>query len=159
MESKPRTIANGQARTPPHKRTDEQSPTQVATVLYGIANLKAGPQWGISHAWGETDRVGAMLVGNDAEHFELVSPHRTGDLRELRLIGVDGEGGLTGGPEQETETLVVKCRGADMPRSYAATARIVTQAGNTGILSKGGDGEPLDNLFEVDIPVTVEVGQ
>jgi hypothetical protein len=56
-----------------------------------------------------------MLVGNDAEHFEFVSPHRTGNPRERRLIGADGEGGLTGGPEQETETLVVKFRNADMP--------------------------------------------
>ena len=159
MESQPRTIANGQVRTLPDKRTDEQPPKQVATLLYGVANLKASPQWGISHAWGETDHVGAMLVGNDAEHFEFVSPRQTGNPRELRLIGVDGEGGLTGGPEPETETLVVNFRGADMPRSYAATVRIVTQAGNTGILSRGGVGEPLDNLFYVDIPVTVEVGQ
>jgi len=159
IESKPRTIANGQVRTLPDNRTDGQPPTQVATLLYGVVNLKASPQWGISHAWGETDHVGAVLVGGDADRFEFASPHQAGSPRELRLIGADGEGGLTGGPEPETEPLVVKFRGADKPGSYATTVRIVTQAGNTGIVSKGGDGAPLENLFSVDIPVTVDVGE
>ena len=63
-----------------------------------------------------------------------------------------------GGSEPEAEPLVVKFRGADTPGSYATTVRIVTQAGNTGVLSQGRAGEPLENLFYVDIPVTVDVG-
>jgi hypothetical protein len=40
-----------------------------------------------------------------------------------------------------------------------ATVRIVTQAGNAGMLSQGMAGEPLGNLFYLDIPVTAEVGK
>jgi hypothetical protein len=52
---------------------------------------------------------------------------------------------------------VVRFRGSDEPGDYAATVRIVTQAGNMGRLSSGREGEPLPQLFYVDIPVSVTV--
>jgi hypothetical protein len=51
----------------------------------------------------------------------------------------------------------VRFRGSDRPGDFSATVRIVTQAGNVGRLSSGADGEPLPQLFYVDIPVSVAV--
>jgi hypothetical protein len=157
VASKPRWIANGQPRTLPDQRTDDAEERQVATLLYGIATVKPSLQWSIAHVWGETDHVGAVIVGKDAERFEFVSEHLGGSSRELRLVGGDGEGGLLGGADPEREPLVVRFRGSDEPGDYAATVRIVTQAGNIGRLSSGREGEPLPQLFYVDIPVSVTV--
>jgi sialate O-acetylesterase len=156
VESQPRWIANGQQLTLPDQRTDDDE-RQVATLLYGIATVKPSLQWSIAHVWGETDHVGAVILGKDAERFEFVSEHLGGSSRELRLVGGDGEGGLLGGAPPERESLVVRFRGSDEPGDYAASVRIVTQAGNIGRLSSGREGEPLPQLFYVDIPVSVTV--
>jgi sialate O-acetylesterase len=156
VESQPRWIANGQQLTLPDQRTDDDE-RQVATLLYGIATVKPSLQWSIAHVWGETDHVGAVILGKDAERFEFVSDHLGGSPRELRLVGPDGQGGLLGGANPEREPLVVRFRGSDDPGDYAATVRIVTQAGNLGRLSRGAEGEPLPQLFYVDIPVSVTV--
>lgn len=156
-ESQPRWITNGQRLTLPDRRTDDAEERQVATLLYGIANVQPSLQWSIAHVWGETDHVGAVILGDDAELFEFVSEHLGGSPRELRLVGGDGEGGLRGGEEPEREPLVVRFRGSAKQGDVAATVRIVTQAGNVGRLSRGRDGEPLPQLFYLDIPVTVTV--
>jgi len=52
---------------------------------------------------------------------------------------------------------MVRFRGSDEPGDYAAAARIVTQAGNIGRLSRGREGEPLPQLVYADIPVSVTV--
>ena len=159
VESPPRSIANGQRRTLPDKRTDDDEERQVATVLYGIANVRPSLQWAIEHVWGETDHVGAVILGKDAELFEFVSDHRGGSPRELRLVGADGEGGLLGGEDPEREPLVVRFRGNRQPGEYTASVRIITQAGNVGSLSVGGEGEPLPHLFSIDIPVSATVAE
>jgi hypothetical protein len=155
-ESQPRWIFNGQPLTLPDQRTDDEE-RQVATLLYGIANVQPSLQWSFAHVWGDTDHVGAVILGKDAEQFEFVSEHLGGSPRELRLVGSDGEGGLLGGEEPEREPLIVRFRGSGTPGDFAATVRIVTQAGNVGRLSRGGEGEPLPQLFYHDIPVTVTV--
>ena len=156
VESQPRWIANGQRLTLPDKRADDEE-RQIATLLYGSANLQPSLQWSIAHVWGETDHVGAVILGKDAERFEFVSDHLGGSPRELRLVGPDGEGGLLGGETPERESLVVRFRGSPQPGDFAATVRIITQAGNLGRVSRGAEGEPLSQLFYVDIPVSVTV--
>jgi hypothetical protein len=69
----------------------------------------------------------------------------------------NGQPGLLGGQTPEAETFSVRFLGSDKPGDYQATIRIVTQAGNVGTLSLGGDGEPPVNLYYVDIPVRVRV--
>jgi sialate O-acetylesterase len=155
--SLPRTIANGQTRTLPNKRTDSEATTQVATLLYGVWNVQPSLSYGFEHVWGATDSVGARLVGPQADRFAFVSPHLGATPRDLRLVGADEQGGLLGGGQPETEALTVQFLGAPTPGSYTATVRIVTQAGNTGTLSQGKAGEPVSGLFYLDIPVTVTV--
>lgn len=77
--------------------------------------------------------------------------------REPRLVGGDGEWGLLGGEEPERELLAVRFHVCSRPGDFSTTVRIVTQAGNIGRLSRGSDGEPLMQLFYVDIPVSVTV--
>jgi sialate O-acetylesterase len=157
VESQPRWIANGQPRTLPDQRTDDGPERRVATLLCGIANVRPSLQWTISHVWGETDHVGAVILGRDSDRFEFVSENPGKSPRELRLVGPDGEGGLLGGEKPEREPFSVRFRGSDRPGDFSATVRIVTQAGNVGRLSSGADGEPLPQLFYVDIPVSVAV--
>ena len=47
--------------------------------------------------------------------------------------------------------------GATQPGTYHATVRIVTQAGNVGTKSTGADGEPLQELYYIDIPIEAKV--
>ena len=75
----------------------------------------------------------------------------------MKLIGPDGQPGLVGGQAPESEPLVVCFLGADKPGEYAATVRIVTQAGNAGILSSARPGEPPVNLYYVDVPIRAKV--
>lgn len=132
VESQPRWIANGQRRTLPDKRTDDDEERQVATIVYGIANVRPSLQWAIAHVWGETDHVNAVIHSKDAELFEFVSDRLGASPQELRLVGPDGEGGLLGGEDPEREPLVVRFRGSRRPGDFAATVRVVTQAGNVG---------------------------
>jgi len=119
----------------------------VAVALHG----------GQPHAWDDSDHVGAEIIGPAAERFAFVTKHPGENAQQLRLIGVDGTPGLVGGAHPEPEPLQIRFLGAPAAGTYQATIRIVTQAGNTGTLSTGRPGEPLENLFCVDIPVTVRV--
>lgn len=152
-----RTVANSQTLTLPDQRDDAAEARPVPTVLYGVCNLKSSLQWGFEHVWGETDHVGAVLIGKDAGLFEFVSEHRGATPQELKLVGADGKGGLVGGPTPEAEKLVVRFVGSAKPGRYTATARVVTQAGNLGTLSDGAPGEPFAHLWYVDIPVSATV--
>jgi hypothetical protein len=155
--SRPRTITNGQPLTLPSKRAEGDVVANVPTLLYGIANVKLTLEWGVGHAWGATDHVGAKILGKDAARFEFVSKHLGASALELKLVGRDEQGGLAGGPDPESEELVVKFGGSDKPGLYWAFVRIITQAGNIGTLSAGKADEPLENLFYTDVPVKVEV--
>jgi hypothetical protein len=148
--SPPITIANGQSKT-------TQGGNQTfATILYGAANITSPSDKKI--AWQqETDHTGVVLIGKDAKLFELVGTHVTKDSNSLKLIGQDGEPGLTGGAKPESEVVSVQFRGAPTPGRYSAVLRVVTQAGNLGRRSEGKKGEPLQGLYYVDIPVTSEV--
>ena len=60
-----------------------------------------------------------------------------------------------GGEDPESEVLTVEFLGAEKPGTYSATLRIVTQAGNLGKVSSGGDVP--ENIHHVDIPVQAAV--
>ena len=47
--------------------------------------------------------------------------------------------------------------GAETAGDYQGILRVVTQAGNLGVLSQGGPGEPPTNLYYVDIPIQAHV--
>ena len=155
--SKPRAIANGQTRTQPQQLRDDDAASQVATILYGLAG--AAPNgWNHLQVLTEaTDHVGAVIVGKDADKFEFVSDHCGVTRRQLKLVGADGQPGLLGGPAPETETFSVRFLGAEKVGDYQGILRVVTQAGNLGVLSQGGPGEPPTNLYYVDIPIQAHV--
>ncbi len=152
-----RTIANAQPATARDQRTDDATPTDVPTVLYGIASFRDDGRRYIQTLTDATDHVGAILIGPDAERFAFVTEHAGETPRQLKLIGADGQGGLLGGASPESEPLVVRFLGSDKPGTYRATVRIVTQAMNLGTLSTLSEGEPPFNLHYVDIPVQAEV--
>jgi hypothetical protein len=103
------------------------------------------------------DDQGAVILGKQAELFEFVS-ERQGTLPQtLRFLGADGQSGLRGGPTPESESVVIRFRGADRPGEYRATLRIVTQAMNAGVLSAGQPGEPPIHLHYLDIPLSIRV--
>ena len=155
--SKPRAIANGQTRTQPQQLRDDDAASQVATILYGLAG--AAPNgWNHLQVLTEaTDHVGAVIVGKDADKFEFVSDHCGVTRRQLKLVGADGQPGLLGGPAPETETFSVRFLGAETAGDYQGILRVVTQAGNLGVLSQGGPGEPPTNLYYVDILIQAHV--
>lgn len=145
-----RTIFNAQAAEMPDGNT------LVRTVLYGTCHLAAPADANI--AWQQTtDDVGAEIIGPEAPLFEFISPNKGAAAQQLKLIGPDGKGGLVGGNAPESETLVVHFLGTDKPGKHQAILRICTQAGNIGTLSTAGPGEPMANLFYVDIPISVSV--
>lgn len=156
-ESAALAIANAQKETFRQNLTDADPGTDMATVLYGAAAFQPDGRYGQQKIIDKTDHVGAILIGQDAERFEFGSDHCGETKRQLKLIGKDGKGGLTGGADPERETFTVRFAGAEKPGTYQATLRIVTQAGNLGIVSQCGDGEPPANLYYVDLPVTVRV--
>ena len=125
------------------------------TILYGAARFKT-PEPKKPYLM-ESEHIGVQVVGEAASNFELVKEGTDAGVKELNLIGADGEPGLAGGPQAENETFHVRFRGATKPGVYKAAARVVTQAGDLGTLSKGGEGEPLAGLYYVDIPVEAEV--
>lgn len=152
-----RTIINAQQVTLPDVRSDANSTSQVATVLYGVGNITTMMSWGFKHAFSDTDHVGARIIGTHSNRFEFISSNLGANSRELKLIGADGQPGLKGGLAPESETLRVRFTGAPQVGVYTAVVRIVTQAGNRGSLSRGAAGEPLENLYYVDMPVSAEV--
>lgn len=153
----PLTIRNGQADTLREQLTDADPGTEAATMLYGAASFQADGRYALQKIIAQTDHVGALLIGKDAARFEFVSDQCGDTKQQLRLVGQDGQGGLSGGPEPEGETFAVRFTGAGQPGTFAATLRIVTQAGNLGVLSQGAAGEPPAHLYYVDLPVTVRV--
>jgi hypothetical protein len=155
--SRPREISNAQPATLTNLLSDDDEPSPVATVLYGISHVAMGLHGGQPQGWDETDHVGAEIFGSAAERFAFVTEHPGMNARQLRLIGEDGKPGLAGGGQPESEPLQIRFLGATMKGTYQATVRIVTQAGNTGIRSTGKPKEPLENLFYVDMPIEVLV--
>lgn len=156
-ESSVRFITNSQAETLPDQRNDNDPVRQVVTLLHGVCNLKTSLQNTFEHVFGETDEVGAVIIGRDAALFEFVSAHRGATAQELKLIGEDDKGGLLGGTSPEREALTLKFIGSSRSGTFEACIRIVTQAGNCGQLSTGKTGEPLENNFYLDIPVIIKV--
>ncbi len=150
VDSAARTIFNAQ----PKVGMNEDK--LIATILYGAGHLRAPADPNI--VWMQTsDDVGAEILGDSAALFEFVTEHKGDSARSLKLIGADGKAGLVGGETPESEPLVLRFLGADKPGKYSATLRLCTTAGNLGTVSQGRPGEPMANLFYLDIPVTVTV--
>lgn len=99
----------------PKLSISDTAPIDLGTVRRGVANVKLTLEWGVGHAWDATDHVGAKILGGDAAHFEFVSEHRGSSPQELKLVGADKQGGLLGGPNPESEELVVKFTGSNEP--------------------------------------------
>lgn len=157
VRSNKMSITNSQKGTLTRQLNPAEPKTRVATVLYGVASFKADDKKFEQRISTPTDHVGAILTGSQAELFEFVTANPGNTPRELKLVGVDGKPGLVGGPEPESEEVVVRFKGAPQPGTYATTLRIVTQAANMGTHSLLKAGEPPYNLFYVDIPVSVTV--
>jgi len=151
------TVANGQADTVAALLADDEQIQQLPTVLYGCAAFPEDETGRLQILTAKTDDTGAVLLGADAERFELVGDHATEDKHAVRFIGGDGEGGLVGGETPEAETFAVRFTGASEPGTYRATLRIVTQAANLGVRSTAQQGEPPVNLFYSDIPIEAAV--
>ncbi len=154
----------GQASEPsaPYKILNAQKTTLAdskgeawKTILYGTARLNM-PEPKKPYLL-DTEHVGAVLVGEAADKFELVGDADRSNGKQLKLIGADGEPGLLGGPQPESETFRVRFRGAKQPGIYQATVRVVTQSGGVGTLSDGGPKLPHKGLYYVDIPIEAEV--
>ena len=156
--SAPRTVINGQRRTSP-RQLDDAPAESVPTVLYGLAGCPRTEPHHMQRLTAPCDDVGAVILGEQAELFEFISEHRGATPQTLRFLGEDGLSGLRGGPTPESESVVVRFRGADRPGEYRATLRIVTQAMNAGVLSAGQPGEPPIHLHYLDIPLSVRVGE
>jgi sialate O-acetylesterase len=156
--SAPFTISNGQKETVRQQLTDADAGTDVATILYGAATFSPDGRSALQKIIAKTDHVGALLIGKDADKFIFVSDHCGDTKQQLKLVGPDGQGGLLGGPTPERETFTVQFIGAEQTGTYTATLRLVTQAGNRGVLSQANESEPPANLYYLDLPVTVRVG-
>ena len=157
VDSKPRTIGNGQRRTGA-RQLEDRSAEPLPTVLYGLAGGPRTEPAALQRLTTPSDDVGAILIGEQADLFEFVSAHRGSTPQALRLVGADGASGLRGGEKPESEDLVIRFKGGERPGEYRATVRIVTQAMNAGTLSAGQPGEPPINLHFVDLPVSIQVG-
>jgi len=156
VASPPRTVSNGQRRTC-LRQLDDARAEPLATVLYGLAGCQRWEPHHMQVLSGPCDDIGAVILGKQAEFFEFISEHRGAAPQSLRLLGADGLSGLRGGPSPESESLVIRFRGAERPGEYRATLRIVTQAMNVGVLSAGQPDEPPINLHYIDIPLSVRV--
>jgi len=154
VESPEFVIENIQIQTLPVLHTDEEGAREVATMLYGVADIPATDRLQVVAPLGEN--IGAVLMGNDAAKFSIVGENSTEDGKGLRLVGPDRKPGLGGGPTPERETFSIRFAGGG-PGTYHATLRVVTQAANKGRLSRGGPGEPPIHLYYQDIPVSVTV--
>ena len=148
-ESSQRRVVNAQKTTlTDHKDQPWQS------ILYGLSKVKTDPK---RVYFMTTEHVGIELTGEHADRFELVSEHVVENGRGIKLVGADGKAGLEGGSQPEFEPFKVRFRGAAKPGEYQAILRVVTQAGNAGTKSAGTAGEPLKELYYVDIPVAATV--
>ena len=148
-ESPERRVVNAQKTTlTDHKDQPWQS------ILYGLSKVKTDPK---RVYFTTTKHVGIELTGEHADRFELVSEHVVENGHGIRLVGADGKPGLEGGSQPEFEPFKVRFRGAAKPGEYQAILRVVTQAGNVGTKSAGKAGEPLKELYYVDIPVAATV--
>ena len=98
VESPAITITNGQTATARQVLTDGDPGTEFATVLYGAASFAPDGTGLLQKVTSATDGVGAIIIGPDAAQFELVTDDPEASPRGLRLIGQDGEPGLSGGP-------------------------------------------------------------
>ena len=156
-DSPKRTISNAQAKTLPQLLKDGDPVAAVAPILYGLANVQDDGRGELQVMASPTDHVGAVLIGANAKLFEFVSDNCGVSRQQLKLIGADKQPGLFGGPNAESEPVIVRFVGSKEKGRFEATLRIVTQAGNMGRLSLGLAGEPPVNLFYVDIPVSVQV--
>ena len=154
--SPPRSIINCQAETLPDQRADKEPERRLSTILYGVLNVKTSTQ-GYERVVGATDDVGAVIIGKDVAFFEFVTEHSGASAKELRLLGADGKSGLVGGASPESEPLAIRFKGSPIPGKFEATIRIVTQAGNCGLVSTGKAGEPIENIFYLDIPAAIHV--
>ena len=155
--SAPRTITNGQRRTCP-RQLDDAPAEPVSTVLYGLAGCRrTEPHHMQELTADDAAGVGAVILGEQAGLFEFTGEHRGATRQALRFLGADGKSGLRGGSAPESESVVMRFRGADRPGEYRAKLRIVTQAMNAGVLSAGQPGEPPINLHYLDIPISVRV--
>ena len=67
--SEERFISNGQKGTLPNLRNDGETVSDMATLLYGTANITSELSWGFVHACSVTDQVGAKIIGKDAALF------------------------------------------------------------------------------------------
>lgn len=151
-----RTITNGQMEERTQTIKDGEW-TTFATVLYGAASFAQDGTFLQQKVVAPTDHVAAVLIGENADVFEIAGA-KTGEAkRHLELLGDDGKGGLRGGSEPEKETFALRFVGAPEAGAYACTLRVVTQAGNLGVLSQGEPGEPPVNLYYFDIPVQATV--
>jgi mono/diheme cytochrome c family protein len=147
-ESRPITIRNGQQRT----LTDHTGRTWP-TLLYGTTNIHQAEDKQDYHK--TIDNIGAILIGEHAAHFALAGPTLAG--AGIALLAPDGSPGLAGGPEPDSVTFTVRHTGANnTPARPDATLRIITQAGGTGALSSGEQGEPPANLYYTDVPITLD---
>jgi len=151
-----RTITNGQHRSGT-RQLDDAPAESVPTVLYGLAGCARTEPNHMQRLTAPCDDRGAVIFGEQAELFEFTSEHRGATPQTLRFLGADGTSGLRGGPTPESESVVIRFRGADRPGEYRATLRIVTQAMNANVLSAGQPGEPPIHLHYLDIPLSVRV--
>ncbi|MCL4204792.1 MAG: hypothetical protein KJ000_20125 [Pirellulaceae bacterium] len=156
VASAPRTVTNGQRRISP-RQLDDAPAEPVPTVLYGLAGCPRTEPHHMQRLTAPCDDQGAVILGEQAELFEFTSEHRGATPQTLRFLGADGQSGLRGGPTPESESVVMRFRGADRPGEYRATLRIVTQAMNAGVMSAGQPGEPPIHLHYLDIPLSVRV--
>lgn len=150
--SQPIRIFNAQKKT----LTDFKG-VEWKTIVYGVSQLSQPMPDKQPWNW-ESDYVGARLIGEDAGRFEILgdSDHLVDGGNGIKLIGPDGQVGLTGGEQPEAEVFRVKVRDGTGRGSYRAVLRIVTQTA-TDTLSTGKPDEPAKGLYYVDLPVTAEL--
>ncbi len=156
-ESPEITITNAQTATARQVLSDDDPGTELATILHGAASFAPDGMGLLQKITTPTDGVAAMIIGPDAAHFELITDHPGPSPRTVRLVGADGEPGLTGGPKPESESFRIRFCGGPEPATFSAVLRIVTQAGNMGRLSQGEAGEPPASLSYVDIPLSASI--
>ncbi len=154
VESKPIRISNSQKSSLPQNLNAEAAPEPLDTVLYGLADVPQDGGGILQTVLKPGEGIGAVIIG---EGFELVGNNVAPDHKGVKLVGADGEPGLTGGNAPEEEILSVRFKGGNAPGIKSATLRIVTQAANLGCLSQGKTNEPPANLSYLDIPISVTV--
>ncbi len=150
--SSSRSIFNAQTASLTDDRNSVSSPTETVTKLYGTANITPAFRANFWHVMDTSpDHVGAVLIGADADKFNFISSNASIDKKSLYLASSGN--GLKGGTSPESVNWSVQFLGGTEFRTYNATVRIVTQAGNMGVRSTGQVGEPTKGFWYVDIPI------